>query len=124
MSSIRTHRRGVLSGLALAFALAIATPAFAEHDWEEYDRNTPVTLTGTVTDVRFAEPHVVAHMDAHSTSYVVIMASPSRMEDRGATPKTLKVGDKLTVHAYPNKEDPHELRAELIVLGTQMIELN
>ena len=53
----------------------------------------------------------------------VVLAPPTRMENRGLPREMLKVGAMATVVGYPNRAEPDELRAERITIGAKTTEL-
>lgn len=82
--------------------LTIATPLLAHHGGAQYDAKNPVTVTGTVTEFRFTNPHVQIHFDVKNENgdvdkWVAETASPQRLFSFGWNAKTLKAGDKITV---------------------------
>lgn len=82
--------------------LTISSPLFAHHGGAQYDAKSPVTVTGTVTEFRFTNPHVQIHFDVKNDSgnvdkWVAETASPQRLFGFGWNAKTLKPGDKITV---------------------------
>jgi hypothetical protein len=82
--------------------LMVSGPLFAHHGGAQYDAKRPVTLTGTVTEYMFTNPHVQIHFDAKDESgnvekWVAETASPQRLFSFGWNAKTLKAGDKITV---------------------------
>ena len=56
-------------------------------------------------------------------TWLVVLAPPSRMENRGLPREMLKPGTKASVVGYPNRSDPGEMRAERITVKGQTIEL-
>jgi len=89
--------------LAVGAALLMASGTlFAHHGGAQYDAKHAVTVTGTVTEYRFTNPHVQIHFDAKDESgnvdkWVAETASPQRLFSFGWNAKTLKPGDKITV---------------------------
>ena len=88
-----------VGGMAL---LAVSSPLFAHHGGAQYDAKNPVTVSGTVTEFRFTNPHVQIHFDAKDDKgnvdkWVAETASPQRLFGFGWNAKTLKAGDKITV---------------------------
>lgn len=82
--------------------LTVASPLLAHHGGAQYDAKNPVTVTGTVTEFRFTNPHVQIHFDTKNESgsvdkWVAETASPQRLFSFGWNAKTLKAGDKITV---------------------------
>ena len=55
--------------------------------------------------------------------WTVVLAPPSRMENRGLPAAMLKPGVMARVEGYPSRDDPGELRAERITIDGKTIEL-
>ncbi|HEX4985171.1 MAG TPA: DUF6152 family protein [Burkholderiales bacterium] len=109
-------------GLLLA-AVTWLAPAFAHHGWSEYDRDKPLALSGTVTEVSYANPHATLRLDAGGKSWLVVLAPPSRMSSRGIASGDIKPGTAVGVEGYPSRNEPGEMRAERITLGGKVYEL-
>jgi Family of unknown function (DUF6152) len=82
--------------------LMVSGPMFAHHGGAQYDTKHPVTMTGTVTEYMFTNPHVQIHFDVIGENgsvekWVAETASPQRLFGFGWNAKTLKAGDKITV---------------------------
>ena len=117
-------RRPTSATLAAA-ALAIALPAaaLAHHGWGSYDAQNPVTLTGAVQTLDFANPHVHVAITAEGKAWELTFAPPSRMQARGAVESLIKPGTTLTAHGYPSRVKPGEMRAEWIEVAGKRYEL-
>lgn len=109
-----------LAALALA---AAALPAFAHHGWSEYDQNRPLTLTGTIIETGYEHPHGHVRLETPGKTWLVVLAPPSRMQNRGLAPEAIARGQTVTVVAYANRSKPEEARAERITAGGKTVEL-
>ena len=110
--------------LALALALlGAAVPAAAHHGWSEYDSSKPLTLTGTIQASGYEHPHGHVRLQVPGKAWLVILAPPSRMENRGLAPAALEKGKTVTVVGYPNRDKPEEMRAERITAAGKTVEL-
>src|SRR6267143_1904351 len=93
--------------LALLTLLALApTAAFAHHGWSGYDAQ-----------------HGYVKLETPDKTWLVVLAPPSRMENRGLPREMLKAGAKASVVGYPNRSDASEMRAERITIGDKTTEL-
>ena len=107
---------------SLAAALVLA-PAYAHHGWSEYDSSKVMTLTGVIKESGYEHPHGHVTMEVQGKVWQVVLAPPSRMENRGLAKAGLKPGTTVTVVAYPNRNKPEEARAERITVNGKTVEL-
>jgi hypothetical protein len=97
--------RNKLTSFFVAFAILLVASgsAFAHHGAAAYDSSKMVTVTGTVTDFRFVNPHVMITMDVKDPSTGKIekwegeLTSPNHLERAGWTKSTIKPGDEVTM---------------------------
>ena len=108
--------------LAAALALA-ALPAFAHHGWSEYDTTKTLTFTGKVLESGYEHPHGHIRLETPGKKWVVILAPPSRMENRGLPAADIAKGKTVTVVGYANRSKPQEMRAERITAAGKTVEL-
>ena len=108
--------------LIIAAALC-ALPAYAHHGWSEYDQEKPLTLTGKVVDSGYEHPHGHIRLETPAKTWLVVLAPPSRMQNRGLPREEIKVGSTVTVVAYANRAKPEEARAERITAAGKTVEL-
>jgi hypothetical protein len=121
---VRSTVLGTLRPAAgLALVLTLATAAVAHHGWSGYDATKPLTVTGTIKEAGYEHPHGFVRLQATDKAWVVTLAPPSRMENRGLPPATLKPGVTATVMGYPNRSDPDEMRAEWIAIDGKTTQL-
>jgi hypothetical protein len=111
-------KRSPAAALAFTLTLAAAT-AFAHHGWSEYEADKPLTLTGTIAESGYGQPHGHVALKTADKTWHVVLAPPSRMENRGLPPEGLKKGSTVTVVGYANRDKPEEMRAERITLGVK-----
>ena len=113
---MRTLRRLALSVIG---AVVTASPLLAHHDWL-VDRNTQVTMTGTVTAFSWGNPHVMIALDVQSNGAIetwkVGGSSPQFMTACGWDKKTLKPGDVITVIGYRFNDGSNGARLQTVVM--------
>ena len=109
----------------IAVLAALATPSLApaHHGWSGYDNNTPLKVAGTIREAGYEHPHGYMRLEVPGKTWLVVLAPPSRMENRGLQRAALTPGKTATVVGYPNRTDPNELRAERITLDGKTTEL-
>jgi hypothetical protein len=92
---------------------AVAIPLFGHHSFSaEFDRAKPITLTGTVTKVEWANPHARFFIDVKDengkvNNWDLELASPNGLMRRGWTRNSLKIGDVVTVTGWAAKVAPY-----------------
>jgi len=121
-------RRTFLS-VGFVFLLA-AIPLTAHHGTNvSYDHSRTVTLTGTVTEFVWQNPHTQIYFDVKDARGNIVhwaaeMNSPgvlSRQE--GWTRKTLKAGDEITVTVFPSKAGtPVGVVNKIVLKGKAILE--
>ena len=113
-----------------AFVLAIAaagaawlSTASAHHSFAaEFDRDMPITVTGTVTKVEWANPHARFYIDAKDESGKTVnwdfeLASPNGLMRRGWNRNSMKLGDLVTVTGHRAKNNPLVGNASSVTLA-------
>jgi Family of unknown function (DUF6152) len=114
--------KATLAITAVLFMLAAGVLP-AHHGWTGYDEKNPLTLSGTVKDSGYENPHGFVDLETSDKVWRVVLAPPARMESRGLSKEMLKAGTKATVMGYQNKVEKSELRAERITIADKTIEL-
>ena len=109
---------------SLGFSLLlVASAVFAHHGWSEYDSSKTLQLDGTIEESGYSHPHGFVRLKTDDKTWNVVLAPPSRMENRGLTREMLNVGNRALVVGYQNRNKPDELRAERITVDNKTIEL-
>ena len=100
------------SSSAFALSLAIATPAAAHHSFAPFDLTTQKTVTGTVKQVDWTNPHTwiwvnVPNKEGGVDAWGFEGMSPNYLNRRGWTKKTLQPGEQVTVTFRPLRDGSH-----------------
>lgn len=111
----------------LYFVLSLvcaSSSAVAHHSPAQFDQTSVVVIEGTVTDFRWANPHVylaVETIDPEGERYVQqVEAGPAgQLLPRGVTRDLLQPGDAVTVRANPNRRGSRN-----VVLGVELTTKN
>ena len=98
-------KASLLAGLGF---LVWVVPLPAHHSFAaEYDRNKPVTLSGTVTKVEWMNPHAYFYIDVKDPNGAVTnwgLENGNALERRGWTRHAVKEGDQVTIDGYLAKD--------------------
>jgi hypothetical protein len=112
------------AAVAAAGSLMVWGPAVAHHSFAaEFDRALPITVTGSVTKVEWANPHARFYIDAkddktgETVNWDFELASPNGLMRRGWTRNSMKLGDVVTVTGHRAKNNPHVGNASTVVLA-------
>lgn len=108
---------------ALVAALLLPAATLAHHGWSGYDGATLLKVAGTIRQAGYEHPHGYVRLEAAGKTWVVVLAPPSRMENRGLARDALKPGASVALEGYRNRDKPSEMRAERITAGGKTIEL-
>ena len=81
-----------LRRVALFAALAMPALTLAHHGWSGYDGSTPLKVAGTIREAGYEHPHGFIKLEAPGKTWLVVLAPPSRMENRGLVSAALKAG--------------------------------
>jgi len=109
--------RVAVPGFGLALVLFAAT-ALAHHSFVgNYDSAKLVTLKGTVTKVRYGNPHIFFSVDVPGKGIWRVEAeSISKTKAKGLTKEHLKRGTPVTVTGWPSKNGRAALGLQSIIV--------
>jgi Family of unknown function (DUF6152) len=98
----------VIAAFGMTLAL-FSTPAWVHHSYATFDTTKHVSVTGTVTEFNWTNPHAsfkVSTLNAVGGTEVwsVEMGSPNNLILEGWRRTSLKLGDKVTVTMSPLRD--------------------
>jgi hypothetical protein len=122
---VTKHLRSWVALVGAAFA---AAPTVAHHGQAAYDRDKTVSVTGTVTQFEFVNPHVLIHVEvaeagAKSVEWAGELTSPNRLArlalgDVNWHKDMLRPGDKVTLTGNPARNGAPALYLTKVLDGT------
>jgi hypothetical protein len=98
------------AAIALSLTAGAAAPALAHHSFAMFDFQASKTVTGTVEQFDWTNPHTFIWLQVPTGSggaaerYGFEGMSPNYLGRRGWSKSTLKPGDKVTVTYHPLKD--------------------
>jgi hypothetical protein len=106
--------------LSLVIATTIgASPTFGHHSWSRYDGDNVIMLTGTITSVEWASPHVVMHFNVTAesgepTAWTMEMDPPTLLSRYGLRHDVLIPGMRVKLTGVPARSGAPMMRAVTI----------
>src|ERR1700681_2213705 len=100
--------------ISVAAVVIASGPTFAHHGPAAYDTKNIVTVKGTMTDLRFINPHVQLYFDVKNDKgevekWQAELTAPNKLSRAGWDKHTLKPGDSITASGYVGKNDGHTM---------------
>jgi len=98
----------LLSFALIASLVTFSSPLLAHHGNVAYDEIHPITISGSVTEIVWANPHVQIFLDVKDNKGKVVnwgieSQSPGILHRNGWTKTSLKPGDQITITLAPSK---------------------
>lgn len=98
----RLKLAALVAGAGIA---ASAIPAAAHHSFAMFDQKKIMTLTGTVEQFQWTNPHAFIELTAAGgTHWSIELNSPNNLKRQGWTRVSLRAGDKVTVRINPLRD--------------------
>lgn len=104
-----------IAAVAVA-ATAITGTALAHHGWDAYDAAKQQKVTGTISELKWEQPHAVLFVTVAGKKQEVWLSPLQRMVDRGLQKEALKVGKTITVDVQPHSQRANEWKALAITV--------
>ena len=115
-------RAYVLGVLIVAGVLLTGHATRAHHSFAaEFDSQKPITLTGVVTKVEWANPHTWIYFNVKDqagkvTNWGAEMGPPHLLQRRGWRRDTLKIGEEITVKGSLARDGSKRMNAGAVTL--------
>ena len=96
-------------GLAALAASIVAVPALAHHSTAMFDQTKVTSLTGTVKQLEWINPHVwlhltVANAGGRDATWSFEAGSPAQLKELGWKPENMQAGAKVAIGFRPMKD--------------------
>ena len=96
--------------LSLLVGLLLTSTSIGHHSTANFDRSVAISITGTVTDFQFTNPHSLIVMDTdtagQSATYSVFATSKVVLLRYGWRPDSIQAGDSISVTGHPDRDNP------------------
>ena len=107
-------RRTFMIFAAASGLLLIPTALLAHHGQAGYATGQPVTVSGTVTNFKFENPHCIVSVEAKDDKGAVQawqgeLTSPNHLIRAGWNAQSLKPGDQITITGWRAKSGANSL---------------
>lgn len=112
--------RILCAATAALFLMAVRMPA--HHSFaSEYDENKRVTISGTVTEFKWSNPHAWLYVEGtdeagKSAKWNFELGSPNGLIRRGWKKLELKKGDHVTVTGFGAKDADNIANAGIVIM--------
>jgi hypothetical protein len=95
--------------LAAAASALLSIPAWAHHSHANYNTDAVVSVSGTITEVAWTNPHVWIYMDVMAAEgrphkWTLEGGSPASLMRGGWQRNSMKPGDKVSVRCNPLRD--------------------
>jgi hypothetical protein len=121
-------KEGSMSGrsvllLASLVVVGASLPVHAHHAFAaEFDRDKPITLTGTVTKLEWTNPHARIYIDVKDEKGNIVnwdfeLGPPNGLMRRGWNRNSLRQGHVVTINGFLSKLAPRVANARTVTLA-------
>ncbi len=101
----------------------LAGQAFSHHGWSWYTEED-FTLTATVVQIEFANPHDRMAVQADGRIWNLLLSPPSRTRRSGLREDMIQVGDTITAYGHRHADkDNLEMKTERLLVGDTLYNL-
>jgi hypothetical protein len=105
-----------------ALALGASLAATAHHSFSaEFDRDKPITLTGTITKLEWTNPHARIYIDVKGESGDVAnwdfeLGPPNGLMRQGWNRNSLRAGQLVTINGFLSRDQANVANARSVFL--------
>ena len=105
---------------ALTLAVLFSLPVAAHHGGAAFDQAKSVTFEAKVTEMQFANPHVLVYWEvtggeAAGQAWSGWLTAPNKLTRADWSTRPLQPGDKITVTGTPHKDGNHVLQIRKLI---------
>ena len=106
-----------------ALLLMLTSAALAHHAYTaEFDTTKPIKLSGVLTKVEWANPHIWLYLDVTDdtgkvTNWGFSASPPGMLTRRGITKNSLKLGDVLTISGHRAKDGSNNSSGNVVTFA-------
>jgi hypothetical protein len=106
-----------------ALLLTLTSAALAHHAYTaEFDTSKPIKLSGVLTKVEWANPHIWLYLDVKDdtgkvTNWGFSASPPGMLTRRGITKNSLKLGDVLTISGHRAKDGSNNSSGNVVTFA-------
>ena len=99
-----------IAGWVVIAAAAFAIPAQAHHSFAMFDQEKTISVSGTVKEFEWSNPHAWIHLTAvdetsgRPVDWAFEMGSVGQIAAQGWKSNSIKPGDKITVSGHPLRD--------------------
>ena len=95
----------------------------ARWEWTSFDLTKSQKLTGVVKETKWERDQLAtAKIEIAGKTYDVMLGFPVRLEFRRLVVEDVKPGVAITIEAVPSKQNPNDLRAQIITVGKETVD--
>ena len=111
------------AGLIVIAAAVFAIQARAHHSFSMFDVEKTITVSGTLKEFEYTNPHCWLHVSAvdaatgRTVDWAFEMGSVGQVAAQGWKADTVKVGEKITIEGHPMKDGSRAGQYQSATLG-------
>jgi hypothetical protein len=113
-------RRSITVLFAAIVLVALVVPLQAHHPFaSQYDKDKPITMTGTVTKVDWANPHTHIFIDGKDqngkmANWEFELGGIKKLKSLGWKKDTIKMGDQVTIEGWQARDGQNRGNANTV----------
>jgi hypothetical protein len=114
-------KRKLLLLAAVVVFTSASQPLLGHHGGATFDQTKSITLSGTMTELQFANPHVTLFFDVkdgesgETVKWSGWLTAPIKLSRAGWTKRTLAPGDKVTITGNAHKDGSKVLQIRKVI---------